>query len=169
MSGIEGRQGQACDDWATIWKRAIDRFDPDVVFVLYTVWEASPREVPGTGEYLEPGDPRYDAWQLSEYEAAADVLSARGARVDWLTIPCLDDASSAEGGFIWRVNRTINRLSYAHDAVGVVDLDAELCPDHTYTSRYRDVDPARPDGAHFSDAGAHAVADWLMGMVLDLV
>jgi len=167
ISGIvEDEQGPACDDWEKNWVRAVDDFDPDVVFVLYTMWEAIPRQVPGTTEYSEPGNVRYDAWQLSEYEAAADVLSARGARVVWLTIPCLLDADSSEGNLIWKVNRTIKRLSYAHSSVSVLDLDAELCPEHTFRSTYRAVDPARPDGAHFSDPGAFAVADWLMGLVL---
>jgi lysophospholipase L1-like esterase len=31
---------------------------------------------------------------------------------------------------------------------------------------YGNVAMARPDGAHFSDAGAEAVADWLMKQVL---
>jgi hypothetical protein len=31
---------------------------------------------------------------------------------------------------------------------------------------YRNVPNARPDGAHFSDAGAEAVADWLMNKIL---
>ncbi len=167
IAGIgETEQGPACDDWEENWVPAVDDFDPDVVFVLYTKWEAIPRQVPSTTDYSEPGNVRYDAWQLSEYEAAADVLAARGARVVWLTIPCLKDADSSEGNLIWKVNRTIKHLSYAHSSVSVLDLDAELCPEHTFASTYRGVDPARPDGAHFSDSGAFAVADWLMGLVL---
>ena len=47
---------------------------------MYTVWEVIPRRLPGATGLTRPGDPALDAWQLSEYQKAADVLSACGAR-----------------------------------------------------------------------------------------
>jgi len=164
-----GEQGDRCDDWERRWARVVDDFDPDMVVVMFTIWEAVPRQVPGADEFVDVGDPRYDAWQFREYEAAAEVLSRRGAPVVWLTIPCDTQSGSGRGTPIWSVNRTIRRLSYAHPAVRVVDLDAELCPGATYRSEYRGVDPARPDGRHFSDAGALATVGWLMQHVVGIV
>jgi hypothetical protein len=50
--------------------------------------------------------------------------------------------------------------------VHVLDLDGQLCPGNRYQSDYAGVHDARPDGAHFSDAGALAVANWIMPIVL---
>ena len=39
------------------WPQTIDTFDPDVVVVLYSVWEAEARKLP-SGRFAQPGDPR---------------------------------------------------------------------------------------------------------------
>ena len=65
--------------WARAGRTQIRSFDPDVVFVYFSIWEVSPRLLPESGDWLQPGDPQLDTWQLSEYQAAADVLSARRA------------------------------------------------------------------------------------------
>jgi hypothetical protein len=48
------------------------------------------------------------------------------------------------------------------DVVRVVDLDAEICAGGRFHANYAGVTDFRPDGAHFSDEGAQAVARWLM-------
>jgi hypothetical protein len=157
--------GRGCDDWEDRWRAVVEEFDPDLALVLYTIWEVAPRELPGADEFVRPGDPELDAWQLAEYHAAADVLSARGARVAWLTIPCGDEPYTPGEPF-WVVNeRTIPRLAREHPAVRAVDLDAELCGDGPPGSDYRGVEGFRPDDAHFSDEGALAVARWVMSVV----
>jgi hypothetical protein len=160
-----GAPSAGCAGWAKRWSDAVRSFDPDVVFVYFSIWEVSPRLLPETGEWLQPGDPRLDTWQLSEYQAAADVLSARGAPVVWFTIPCENEPIRG-GSPLWHVNRrTIPELAASRRAVHVVDLDRELCrngPSHDYAG----VVGARPDGAHFSDAGALAVANWVMSIVI---
>jgi hypothetical protein len=157
--------GSGCDDWGTRWANDVQRFDPDVVFVNYSVWEVAPRQLPGHADLVQPGTPQLDAWQLSEYQAAADVLSKRGAPVVWFTIPC-ENEPILHGSPLWYVNRrTIPALAASRRAVHVVDLDHELCargPSHDYAG----VHDARPDGTHFSDAGAVAVAKWVMPIVL---
>ncbi len=71
---------RAAPDWAEKWPQTIASFDPDVVIVQYAVWEVEPRKLPD-GRLARPGDPAIDRWQLSEYQAAADILSTRGAPV----------------------------------------------------------------------------------------
>jgi hypothetical protein len=155
----------SCSDWETRWSEAVTSFDPDVVLVFFSMWEVSPRQLPGSTEWLTPGDKRLDTWQLAEYQTAADVLSARGAAVDWLTIPCENEPTTG-GSPLWHVNRrTIPELAASRAAVHVIDLDHEMCRSGA-SHDYAGVRDARPDGAHFSPAGGFAVAKWLMSVVL---
>jgi hypothetical protein len=57
-------------------------------------------------------------------------------------------------------------LAASRPTVHVVDLDHELCRDGQALSAYAGVVDPRPDGLHFSDAGALAVANWVMPIVL---
>ena len=160
-------QGEGCDDWQTRWARDVDDFDPDVVVVLYTIWEIALRELPGAPDFAGPGTPDIDAWQRSEYDTAADVLGASGANVVWLTIPCTPNYPSTPGSPTWFVNeRTIAGAARDRDFVRVLDLDAQVCPNHQFRSAYGGVDPARPDGNHFSDDGALAAARWMSPILL---
>jgi peptidoglycan/LPS O-acetylase OafA/YrhL len=160
-------QGAGCNDWQTSWAREVERFDPDVVVVLYTIWELALRQLPGSADFLAPGDPAIDAWQRSEYTTAADVLGARGATVVWLTIPCTPEYPSTRGAPLWSVNeRTIASVARDRAFVHVLDLEEQLCPGHAFRADYRGVDPVRPDGNHFSDDGALAVARWMTPVVL---
>jgi SGNH domain (fused to AT3 domains) len=156
--------GDGCTDWGLRWADDIASFDPDVVIVNFTIWEMAPRLLPGRTDLEQPGSPKLDAWQLSEYRAAADVLNARGAPVVWFTAPC-EEAPIERGSPMWVVNRrTIPKLAASLPFVHVVDLDHELCA-HGANDYYAGVD-ARPDGAHFSPAGALAVSNWVMPIVL---
>jgi peptidoglycan/LPS O-acetylase OafA/YrhL len=164
----ESEQGEGCNDWATRWAADIDEFDPDVVVVVYTVWEIAARKPAGATDWLTPGEPAFHQWQLAEYQTAADVLSRRGASVVWTTIPCSPEDASTAGSPAWFVNRdTIHALARSRPAtVRLIDLEAELCPGHMSVAAYRGVDPARPDGRHFSDVGALALAHWMMPIIL---
>ena len=153
-------------DWTQRWTDEVRTFDPDVVLVLFTVWEASPRKVPGVG-WQQPGDPALDAWQLSEYQAAVDTLSARGAAVVWMSPPCTRGGAIVPGTALYAVDRTtIPKLAATRSNVHLVDLEREICPHDQFSDQYGRVGDARPDGAHFSDAGALAVANWTMPIVL---
>jgi hypothetical protein len=123
--------------------------------------------------YVDPGVPAYDDWQLSEYEKAADVLSAGGGKVVWLTAPCLaakgplNDNVHANELFEYLNAHQIGAVAEARpDDVRVVDLNGEVCPGGRFRESYADVARARPDGAHFSDAGAEAIATWMMKQIL---
>ena len=156
--------GTGCDGWAPRWANDVAHFDPDVVLVYFTIWEAAPRQLPDRADPQQPGTALLDTWQLSEYQTAADVLSARGAAVDWFTVPCENEPIVA-GSPLWVVNRqTIPALAASRAAVHVIDLDHELCA-RGPSRDYAGVRDARPDGAHLSDAGALAVANWVMPIV----
>jgi peptidoglycan/LPS O-acetylase OafA/YrhL len=157
---------KACN-WTQKWEQVVSTFDPDVTIVLYDIWELALRQLPGSSQWVKPGDPSLDSWQLSEYEAAADVLSARGGKVAWMTIPCTSTATVSKPDGIWYLDeRTIPRLADARSSVHVLDLSTKICPGGQYQPRIDGVADARPDGSHFSDAGALAIANWAMPIVL---
>jgi peptidoglycan/LPS O-acetylase OafA/YrhL len=164
--GLVEARTEPCD-WTEQWREHVRRFDPDVTVVLFTIWEGAPRRLPGPLGWRKPGDPALDRWQLAEYEAAADTLSARGGHLVWLNVPCGRDIPVDEEHGLWFVNqRTIPRLAASRPRVHPIDLDAQLCPGGRFRAGFGGVPNARPDGAHFSDAGARAVARWLMPIVL---
>ena len=150
-----------CDDWGTRWA------DDVRTFVMYTVWEVIPRRLSGSTDFTRPGDPAHDAWQLSEYRRAADVLSARGARVVFFSIACENETPIRRGEPYWYVNRgTLPLLAASRPAVRLIDLDALLCGGGHLRNDLGGVANIRPDHAHYSDAGALALARWLMPIVL---
>jgi peptidoglycan/LPS O-acetylase OafA/YrhL len=156
----------ACN-WTTAWSQAIDGFDPDVTVLLSTIWEAVPRQLPGQSTLVTPGNAALDSWQVGEYKAAATMLTARGGHVLWLNAPCRADRAIEKPNELWYVNRrNIPTAAAARSKlVHPIDLDAEICPGGHFSPDYRSVKGARPDGSHFSDAGAVAVAQWLLPMM----
>jgi peptidoglycan/LPS O-acetylase OafA/YrhL len=161
-------QSALCDSWGERWPEILQKFDPDVVVMLYTFWEITYREPPGTHELLAPGAKQYDDWQYGEYLKAVDTASARGAKVVWLTIPCRQGDTPDITKIIHHLDDyQLARVAKARPGtVRLVNLHDELCPNDQFQMSYGKVATARPDGAHFSDAGAEAVANWLMQQVL---
>jgi hypothetical protein len=166
--GDPAPQPKQCDSWGTRWPQELRQFNPDVTIVLYTVWEMVLRKPPGAKDFIGPRTALYDDWQLGEYEKAVDTLTARGGKVVWLTAPCLR-GSSAVGvsNYAYLNEHQIGAIARRRAAsVRVVDLDREVCPGGKFRESYGNVEHARPDGAHFSDAGAEAVGDWLFSKIL---
>jgi hypothetical protein len=161
------RISDECDDWPRRWRVGIQRFDPDVVVVLVSGWDTTERTFPAWGdEPREIGDPVFDEWLLSEYDAAIDLLSSRGARIVWLTAPCLAARDGGHG--VWdpdrvhALNRVLARMaSRRSDVVDLVDFGGRICPDGVFTNTLGGMTDIRPDGAHLSDEAADWVASWL--------
>lgn len=160
------RRGDKCDDWPELWARQIDDFDPDAVVVLTGGWDIAERKRPAWERTRIIGDEVYDAWLASEFALAVDVLSSRGARVVWLTTPCYQ--KFARGTGVWdpervhKLNEIIQALAEERDPdAAVLDLFDQVCPGGEFTDTLGGITPARPDGAHFSDAAADWLARWL--------
>ncbi len=165
MGDVLDPSDSPCAAWGQTWPSIIASFDPDVVVVEYTIWEVESRQLPD-GHWAAPGDPGLDRWQLGEYQAAADVLGARGAPVLWFNAGC-EGAPIRRLDKLWYVDyRTIPALAASRRDVHVVDMNHLLCPDGQPNTDFGGVHDVRPDGAHFSDMGALAVARWLMPIVL---
>ena len=154
-----GNAVDGCGDWATTWAVQEAAFRPDVVVVLTTVWDVSERQRDQWGpDYLGPGDPRFDRYVREEWTTAVGVLGATGARVEWLRPPCTPPYEyDQELRYANRHDLDAVRAAGAH----VVDLFGFMCADGEYHDAVNGVAPMRPDGLHFSDAGADVVANWL--------
>jgi hypothetical protein len=165
------READLCDRWPERWAPRLDGFDPDVVVVLVSGWDTTDRRFPRWGTRAHGiGDPIYDAWLISEYETALDLLTSRGARVVWLTAPCL--AARDRGQGVWdpvrpvRFNRILARLSADHeDDLELIDFNEKLCPDGQFTNQLAGMERIRPDGAHLSYEAADWAARWLGHLV----
>jgi hypothetical protein len=161
-----GKTLPVCGERQAQWPGMLDELRPDLVVVLSTIWDVGGRQRDDWGPgYVGEGDPRFDQFIVSEWQRATDVLSSRGARVVWLTAPCAADGGVSE------------KLSYANHhylpelvrtrPVVTVDLKAGVCPDGSFSDQIGPVADGRPDGLHFSDAGADWVASWLAPRLVD--
>jgi hypothetical protein len=150
--------GEACNNWAERWSRQLATFDPDVVVVLSNTWDRFGRKLPGWEEFRGPEDPVFREWLRSEYAAAADLLSSRGARVAWLTIPCSKEHDASAQSLN---NGVIRPVAVDRPAMHVIDLHAKLCPAGVFVNELDGMTEIRPDGAHFSDRSARWLAEWL--------
>jgi hypothetical protein len=147
----------------------VDKVRPDVIVVLSTLWETFPRELPEWGGIREIGDTEYDRWLVSEYAAFVDYLGSFGARVVWLTTPCVRTDDPAIVTALGEVNTIVNWLPNitAPGRLRVLDLDGHVCPNGTFSADLGGVEGARPDGLHFSDPGSDWLASWLGPQLVD--
>ncbi len=154
-----GHTADQCTDWPRRWADAAARFRPDVVVILTTVWDITPRQRDEWGsDFLRVGDPRFDAFVGDEWAAAVRVARATGARVVWLPAPCAADRTvSTDLGY----GTAHLARSAVHAGATVLDWTEPICPAGEFTDRLGAVTDARPDGLHFSDDGADWVANWL--------
>lgn len=155
-----GHSNNACADWATRWPVLLDRIHPDVVVMLTTIWDVGERQRDEWGpDYLAEGDPRFDQWIESEWRAAVETLGSRGARVVWLSSPCAAEAPINEM-LHYSNSHYIPALQSTSPAISV-DLASGVCQKGEFSDQIGPVADGRPDGLHFSDAGANWVASWL--------
>src|SRR5204863_2174240 len=91
---------------------------------------------------------------------------ARGARAVWFSIACGGGMGPRRGGSRWYVNRrTIPALARSRSSVRLIDLDGFLCNGTHARTDLGGVHDIRPDHAHYSPAGALALARWVMPIV----
>jgi len=163
-----------CGWWATEGETRVVEFQPDVVLIQTGHGEIFDRSLPEWDEFRRPGDPRFDSWLLSEYQAAVDVLGSTGATVVWSLPACIDAdrkpgfIDNREGNDRLRHLRSLMRTALtATRPVTIADLDGYVCPGGRFSDTVAGVTDARPDGWHFTRTAADAIADrWLADAVL---
>ncbi len=166
LEDVFKRFGDECDSWPSDWAKSLDDFDPDIAVVLTGGWDIREREFPNWGRALLIGDPVYDEWLLGEFNLAIDLLSSRGARVAWLTTPCY--AEVGRGTAVWdpervyKLNTLLDQMVEERNGdFELIDLFEHVCPNGVFVKTLGGIPNFRPDGAHFSDAGADWVVEWL--------
>lgn len=168
------RGGEICDNWPVAWSAKIETFQPDVILVLTGGWDLRAHQLPDWPQPRVIGDPTYNQWLRSEYEAALDLLTARGSSVLWLTTPCYRplNKNQAETGLwdperVTELNAIIRGLAAERSSdLQLVDLDRLACPDGQFTNDLGGISNFRPDGSHFSDEAADWVIQWLAPQLL---
>jgi hypothetical protein len=161
--GTDLQPSDNCAGWADTWAQKIASFDPDVVVVQYTVWEIESRRLPD-GRWARPGDPALDRWQLSEYQAAADVLSARGAPVLWFNSASPRTWGADDVSILVDV---AGQLAIVLAGARARELRALAERDLRSRDAILQAVSRSAERFHFSDAGAPLlVAQWLMPIVL---
>ncbi|QGG95357.1 acyltransferase family protein [Actinomarinicola tropica] len=165
--GGAGATPEGCTSWPTLYADRIETFRPDLVVVLVGAWDAGDHRLEPGDEWRWAGDPTFDAALRRDVDLAAEVLTAGGATVAWLTYPHFTLANypgvdpSAEDEDTPRrldhVNDLVAGVVADHEDVGVVDLAGHM--EHRPGGVF-DTD-LRPDGVHFDDDGALSVSRWL--------
>jgi hypothetical protein len=144
------------------WRDSVTRMvavdDPDIVLVLLGIWDTIERD-PG-GRALRPGTPEWKQWYGLLAADFVKTLTARGAVVVWLVMPCVGRPDlnlrlkpvNAALHDTWRV---------APGRVGFVDLARVAC--RNGMPRYQVHGPTGPiplrmaDGIHFMPVEAAPV------------
>ncbi len=168
------RAHRICEDWDHGFARPIRQTDPDIVVVYSAGFDLVNRRL---GSWPEPkaiGDPDFDRWLRSEYDSALALFTSRGARVVWLSPLCLGRPPAPGGNSPLDPERTrllteniIKPLARESDRVAYVDLFSEVCPGGRFTNDFAGISDFRPDGIHFSEAGARWVGRWLGRQILE--
>jgi lysophospholipase L1-like esterase len=173
VGGLVSRAAQGCVDWRQKWARLVQLYNPDVVSVLLGRWEISDRLYQGHWTHI--GNADFDAHLKTELGQVVRILSARGAKVVFFTMPYLDPSTEAANGSTFpedlpsRVNayNTLLRdVAAAHHAVAsVVDVNRLLDPHGHYAASIGGISVRSTDGIHISIAGGL----WLRPSVLPVL
>jgi peptidoglycan/LPS O-acetylase OafA/YrhL/lysophospholipase L1-like esterase len=152
--GVQDRPADACgtrSDWAS----RLTMFQPDLVVVMFGAWDVYDASWDGT--WHAPGDSVWNAHYQANVTDAAQRLRASGANVVWLAPPCFAASpGSGDQDEPWFDPARIDVLTNIYRSVAggkgirLTDVTRKSgCP----------VDlSVRPDGVHYSDAGADRVA-----------
>jgi peptidoglycan/LPS O-acetylase OafA/YrhL len=158
--------GPECSVWPDEWSRMLTVVQPDLVVLAGGFWDAIDRRMAPRDPWRAPGDATQDRLIVDEYHLALEVLTATGVPVAWLDHPAVVPSPTG-------VNAS-NPADYDPARMRRLDeLQAEVVARHPGAQVVRtrafleawpggELDPElRPDGMHFSGAGAAPFIAWL--------
>jgi peptidoglycan/LPS O-acetylase OafA/YrhL/lysophospholipase L1-like esterase len=154
--GVEDRAADSCHTRET-WPDALAKFRPDVVVVLFGAWDVYDASFDHGRTWTSPGQPAWDANYREKVAETSRRLSATGAHILWLAPPCFAPHPGAnDTGAPWFDRSRV-------DVIGAIDREVAAKNGMTVSAVAHDLGcpvdlGARPDGVHYSDAGADATA-----------
>jgi peptidoglycan/LPS O-acetylase OafA/YrhL len=169
--GVEKPAYEACKDWKSQWRDALNSFQPDISVVDVGAWEIYDRKI--NDQWVKFGSPEFDQMLSDKLQEVADTLDASGSPVVFLTSPYFernDGVSATE----WTVNDR-SRVDHFNELlrdlaakpenagkVQLLDLGHWLCPGPSDPCQDQiNGVTVRDDGLHYGEDGARAVARWL--------
>ena len=159
---------------------ALREFRPDIVIAMSGgLWDLQDAKLSDWEDFQGPGDQLYDDWMISRLSSVVADLGASRVPVLWLTIPCpgrdqltpqLRRFSAMSLAGVRHFNAHILPAVAARhrEVMQIVDLDGRICPGGRLAMKLEPA-RARPDGLHYSYAGAAEVVEWLGPIILDAV
>jgi hypothetical protein len=160
----------SCDDWPAKWAQYAQELTPDVSVVIFDVFVVQDLEV--DGRELAFATLASDEYLLAQLDKGVQPLRAGGKPVVLLTAPYNRRPTTPGQDTRWdeddpkRIdhwNGLLRRYARRHadEGVSVLDLNAFLAPDGTYTNARRGVE-LRYDGVHFNPEAGQLVFRWLL-------
>ncbi len=164
--GVETRQPDSCRTKET-WPDALAKFRPDVIVVLYGAWDVYDASFDHGHTWTAPGQAAWDAHYREVVTTAAQRLSAVGSRQLWLAPPCFAAHPGANDTKAAWYDRS--RV----EVIGAIERQVAATSGMTVSSAAHDLGcpvdmHARPDGVHYTDAGADTVAAALGPQIMRL-
>ena len=165
--GRTWEQREVCRSWPVQWATWSEVWGVDLAVVQVGAWEVL--DVRVDGRRLRVGTPEHARYLAGEIEETIDVLSAGGARVVFLRIPCFGPSPDharlgrerTDPARVDAVNAVLDSVVETHaDIAQVLDPAAWLCPGGRYVEEIDGV-RIRHDGVHFEGDGAAAFWAWL--------
>ena len=118
-----------CGDWSRQWPPLLDRFHPDLVVVLSTIWDVGGRQRRPSGDsgFVDEGDPRFDQfiegeWRQAETPARVERRPGRVADRPLRVEPVVTGRADL------REPHVPPGWSAPHHGRGDRDLYAHVCP-----------------------------------------
>jgi peptidoglycan/LPS O-acetylase OafA/YrhL len=169
--GVEPR---CLPGWRERWPGQLQSYRPDVVIGLFGAQDAFDRRIDGTEIKFDTPDGLSLAQR--DMDEAVSVLSSTGADVYMLTTPYYVlgwpqkvqvERSPLFEPWIDNYNNQVVRAVAANHAerVSVLDLNAYLAPDGTWTDTVAGIKVRSFDRCHLSEEGAAYVATWLVPQI----
>ena len=160
------------------WRSRIERFRPDLVIVMSTIYDTQQRRVGAWPSMLVPGDRPFDDYLTQKYATRYDILSSTGAHVLWMESPCARPSIGPwpidqRGGplstpRVKHVNHVVlERVERLRPQLRRFDLFSVLCPDGVFQNDIGGVHDFRPDGIHYSPAASLWLAQHYGPRILD--
>ena len=155
--GVKTRDADPCHQQA-LWQKTIAKFRPDVVVVLFGVWDVYDSVVEWRQHLVRTGHTHVGRALRTRSGRDRRVLRASGDRVLWLEPPCFADTSPTDTSPPPWYSPSRRRGRRRNRTAGRRARDGEYATDVVHQSGCPVSLTMRPDGVHYSDPGADAVA-----------